>query len=438
MIFIYNLFIRLYVIAIRIAALWNKKAANWIEGRKTVFENLEKQINENDRVIWVHCASAGELEQGKPVIEALKESYPGYKILVSFFSPSGFTAGKKYKGADIITYLPADTSANAKRFIEKVHPALVVFIKYEYWYHHLAAAAFRHIPIILVSAIFRKDAVFFKWYGRFHRQMLFLFRQLFVQDETSRELLEQHGITHVAVNGDTRFDRVTKIGSQFSEIDLVKAFVQDEKVIVAGSTWPDDEKMLASSLALKDVKLVIAPHEIHPGHISSILKLFPGAARYSEFQALLKSQEDVSAPIWQRINEQQSTDVIKKLSAARVLIIDNFGMLSRLYYYATISYIGGGFNKSGIHNTLEAAVFGKPVIFGPRYHKFREAKELIAKGAAYSFQDANQLQSIFSLLLNDNETQRKSGLAATEYVSENRGASERVISYIQEKRLLTS
>lgn len=436
-VFIYNLFIRLYLLGIRIASLWNPKAAEWIKGRKNLFAELEARIGPQDQVIWVHCASAGEFEQGKPVIEALKQSYPSYKILVSFFSPSGYWVGKKYSLADHVTYLPADTAANAKKFIDIVHPRLVVFVKYEYWFHHLNTAAFHHIPILLVSAIFRKDAVFFKSYGKFFRQLLFLFRHLFVQDEASQDLLKQNGIAHCSVSGDTRFDRVKKIASQFTELEVIPDFINESPVIIAGSTWPDDEKMLASYMKQSKAKLIIAPHEITPGHINSIQQMFPGSFTYSSVKGFLSGSHAGNAAVWERINEQQETDTRKKLATARVLIIDNIGMLSRIYHYATISYIGGGFNSSGIHNTLEAAVYGKPVLFGPNYQKFKEARDLIAVGAAYSVSDTNGLIKKLDHLLNDPILLNSSGAAAAAYVNDNTGAREKLLHYIQEKRLLT-
>ncbi len=437
MVFIYNLFISLYKLGIRIASLWNPKAAEWIKGRKNLFAELQTAIGPQDQVIWVHCASAGEFEQGKPVIEALKQSYPGFKILVSFFSPSGYKVGKKYSQDDHITYLPADTPANAKKFIEIVHPRLVVFVKYEYWFHHLNAAAFHHIPVLLVSAIFRKDAVFFKSYGKFFRQILFLFRHLFVQDEASQNLLKQNGIEHCSVSGDTRFDRVKKIASQFTELEVIPDFINGSQVIIAGSTWPDDEKILASFMKLNKAKMIIAPHEITTSHIKSIQELFPGSFTYSSVKGFLSGSIANNTGVWDKINEQQVADIKKKLASARVLIIDNIGMLSRLYHYATISYIGGGFNSSGIHNTLEAAVYGKPVIFGPNYQKFREARDLLAVGAGFTVSDSKELIKKLDHLLDDPMLLNSSGAAAAAYVNENTGASEKLLRYIQEKRLLT-
>jgi 3-deoxy-D-manno-octulosonic-acid transferase len=434
---IYNLFIRLYGFGIQIASLWNLKAKEWTRGRKNLFEELQNKINAGDKIIWFHCASAGEFEQGKPVIEELKKVYPSHKILVSFFSPSGYNAAKKYPYADVITYLPLDTKKNAKRFVETIKPELVVFVKYEYWYHHLSALALHHISVIMVSAIYRKDQLFFKWYGKFYKQILFLFREIFVQDENSFQLLKHNNVRHCSLTGDTRFDRVKKIADNFSEVPLLKEFIGENQAIVAGSTWEQDEEILACYAKNHSVKMVIAPHEIKKDHIVQLQKSFPNCVRYSELKDLFSHAEVHATSIWNAINEQQEKDLQKKLAEAKTLIIDNVGMLSRLYHYATITHVGGGF-KSGIHNTLEAVVYGKPVLFGPKYQKFKEAKDLIAKGAAFSVTNAEELQIKMDHLLNDPEQLSKAGEAAKNYVEHNVGATQKIVQYIQENRLLTS
>ena len=409
---LYNLFIRLYLLALRLASLRNKKAAEWIAGRKGLFSRLKSQLKPGARIIWVHCASAGELEQGKPLIELLRERYPDHFILLSLFSPSGYSVAKKYSGVDLITYLPADTAGNARQFLDLVRPELVIFVKYEFWYHHLKAVDEQKIPLLLVSAIFRKEQVFFKWYGSFFKNLLFFFRQIFVQDPASQELLHSAGIDKVSVAGDTRFDRVMRIVDSFQELPVIPEFIGAAKqVIVAGSTWPDDEHLFISVIKDKDVKLIIAPHEVHEAHLQSIEDNFPGSIRFSKWN-------------------EGSRD-------AQVLIIDNIGMLSRLYHYATITYVGGGFNKSGIHNTLEAAVHGKPVLFGPNYEKFREARELIAAGAAFSIGSAAGLKIKTDLLLHDPGYLLKAGLAAKNYVAGHTGATGTILRFIQENRLLT-
>lgn len=411
---LYNIFIGLYRILISIVALWNKKAQEWANGQKDIFTQLEQRIHPSDQVIWMHCASAGEFEQGKPVLEALKAQYPHYKILVTFFSPSGYQSGIKYKGADLISYLPLDTAGNAEKFLRLVNPQLVIFVKYEYWYHHLKGVADRNIPLLLVSSIFRKSQVFFKSYGNFYREILKLYRWIFVQDEESVQLLRSIGITHCSIGGDTRFDRVSAIVRNFTELDLIRRFVEQAKVLVAGSTWPNDEQRIADfhKSYSGDLKLIIAPHEINKGHIDHLYSLFPDAVAYSGLQT-------------------------REPGTFKVLIIDNVGMLSRLYYYATVTYIGGGFNKSGIHNTLEAAVWGKPVLFGPNYQKFREARDLVASGAGFSITTSAELTQRATTLLQDAALLQQASLSARQYVEENKGATAKITGYIQENRLLT-
>lgn len=410
---VYNVFIQLYRFAIRLAALGNKKAAAWIAGRKDVFSDLQKRISPTDQVIWMHCSSAGEFEQGKPVIEALKNAYPQKKILVSFFSPSGYAAAKNYPHADVITYLPLDTRKNAEQFYKLVKPELVIFVKYEFWYHHLSVATFHHVPILLISAVFRKEQAFFKGYGKFYRQMLFLFRHIFVQDKTSFDLLQANGISHCSISGDTRFDRVAKIAENASAIPHIKNFIAGEKLIVAGSTWQGDEEVLAQYLKEnKNVKLIIAPHEINEKHMQQVQALFEDACLY-----LSLKEEDF----------QKQT-----------LIINTVGLLSRLYQYATITYVGGGFTKDGIHNILEAAVWSKPVIFGPNYQKYREGKEMIAAGGAFSFTAKDDFKKIADGLLTNADHLQETSLKAKAYINENTGATDKIIATIQEKRLLTS
>jgi len=414
---LYNFFIQCYQLAVSLATFWNPKARQWVNGRENLFQELKKQIKPSDQVIWMHCASAGEFEQGKPVIEHLKKIYSHKKIMVSFFSPSGYAAGKRYDKADLICFLPLDTKKNAEHFLKIVKPQLVVFVKYEYWYHHLKEVRGNNIPLLLISAIFRKDQVFFKNYGSFHRKILQLYSNIFVQNEESKSLLSAIGIPCV-INGDTRFDRVTAIAARFAnsnpaDIEFVKMFATSSKVLIAGSTWPEDEKIIAWVLSkVPFIKLIIAPHEIDEDRIKSLEILFPNSIRHSVFK--------------------------EKLQEANGLIIDNVGLLSQIYQYATITYIGGGFNKSGIHNTLEAAVWGKPVIFGPNYKKFKEAKELIKAGASFSISNANEMNDLVDALLSDDTKLNKSGEAAKNYVLNNRGATEKIIAYIQENRLLTN
>lgn len=402
-------------LGIRIASVKNAKAKAWIDGRRGVFSQLEKQIHPNDKVIWMHCASAGELEQGKSLAEALKAAYPGYKLLISFFSPSGYTAGRKYETADLVCYLPLDTEANAKQFLDRVHPSLVVFIKYEYWYYHLKAISERKIPLLLVSAIFRKEQAFFKWYGGFFRKLLGFFTSIFVQDGESVEKLASIGITTGIVVGDTRFDRVLKIREKSETLPLIENFTGNEPCFVAGSTWKEDEMMFTDLASRGLFKMIIAPHEINDGSIGRLKENFPGSVLYS---ALM---HDPSCA-----------------AGKKTLIIDNYGMLSRLYRYATITYVGGGFNKSGIHNTLEAAAWGKPVIFGPNYKKFREARELVINGAGFAVAGKAEFEQVIKKLSSDLTERNKAGEAAKKFVEANAGATEAIMDHIHRNRLLTT
>jgi 3-deoxy-D-manno-octulosonic-acid transferase len=414
---LYALFIRIFALAVRIAAVFSTKAREWVAGRKNWASALEAELARLGDAprIWMHCASAGEFEQGKPLLEELVRTFPGYKIVVSFFSPSGYGVGKKYKGADLVTYLPLDTAANAQGFLHLLQPELVIFIKYDYWYHHLRATAARAIPLLLASAIFRPQQPFFRWYGGLHRKMLHFFTWLFVQDEESVALLRGIGANHASANGDTRFDRVATLTTDPAPLPLIESFAGlPGPLLVAGSTWKEDEELLAK-LEQEDLKLIIAPHEISETNIKRLKDHFGKAAiTYSDLV-----REGYAPP------------------GIRILLINNIGMLSRLYRYGDITYIGGGFNKSGIHNTLEAAAWGKPVLFGPNYQKFREAKGLIAAGAAASVSEAATLNRLVTTLLTDATARAQWGSAAANYVRSNIGATRRVLQFIQEKRLLT-
>jgi 3-deoxy-D-manno-octulosonic-acid transferase len=403
----------IYTLVIRVASAWNAKAAEWLQGRKNVWKELEALNFAGSSTVWIHSSSAGEFEQAKPLIDALKKINPSCKIIVSFFSPSGYSVAKNYKQADHITYLPVDTRTNAKRFVEIINPRLVIFVKYDFWYHYLNTVHSKKIPLLLISAVFRKGQFFFKWYGGFYRKMLHWFDAFFVQDKLSCEQLKNYGFENCLVSGDTRFDRVATIEENFSEIEGIKEFVGQSKVLVAGSTWPEDEQLIKDAMIdVQGLKPIIAPHEIHKQHIEKIQKQFSDSILYSE----LKSNH----------------------STQKVLIIDNVGMLSRLYRYATITYVGGGFTRDGIHNILEAAVYGKPVLFGPNYKKYREAEELIENGGAFSAQNSDELKNKIQNLLHEPHAYNNASEASSAYISANKGATEKIMNYIQEKRLLTN
>jgi 3-deoxy-D-manno-octulosonic-acid transferase len=388
-----------------------------VKGRQQWFERIKPQFdNSSHQWIWMHCASLGEFEQGRPVLEALREQYPGHKFLLTFFSPSGFEVRKDYQGADLIAYLPMDSKANAMKLINMVNPKLVLWVKYEYWYYYLTALKKKQVPVLLISGIFRPDQPFFKWYGRLHQYMLESFSQLFVQNEASQQLLNNIGFKKVTVNGDTRFDRVVEIAAGFRSIPAIETFCGNHPVIVAGSTWDADEEELDHyANTHPELRFIIAPHEIDEPHLQDIEQLFKHCIRFSEWSRTMQADASINT-----------------------LIIDNIGMLSKLYHYATIAYIGGGFGNDGVHNVLEAAVYGKPVVFGPVYDKFIEAAELVETGGGISIETALELEEVFNELLNDTSAYEKAAVAAANYVVSKTGATNAVTAYIQENRLLTS
>lgn len=410
-----NIIIRLLAVVIRIASLWNPKARQWLEGRKDILKKVREALEANERpVIWMHSASLGEFEQGRFLLENIRTSYPGYCIVITFFSPSGYEIMKNYKGADHIFYLPSPTSNNAEKFIQLLNPRLVLWIKYDYWFHYLYELKKRNTPVLLISAIFHRKNAFFKWYGPLYTRMLHLFTWLFVQDEPSQKRLNAIGLGNVSVSGDTRFDRVIDIAGNFSPVPLIDQFIENRKVIVAGSTWPEDEEELDHyANTHPEILFIIAPHEIDVDHLEEIEKLFHYTIRYSTLKA-------------------NDPDQLKK----NTIIIDNIGMLSRLYKYATITYVGGGFGDGGVHNVLEAAVFGKPVIFGPVFNQYREAIDLLEEGAAYTVDNALDLEKTLDGLLLNPDIYKECADASRDYVYGQRGATEKILNYIQENRLL--
>ncbi|HVT86848.1 MAG TPA: glycosyltransferase N-terminal domain-containing protein [Chitinophagaceae bacterium] len=413
----YNIFLLLFKFSAKVSSLFNLKAAKWQKGRKNIFEHLQQAIPENEKIIWMHCSSLGEFEQGRPVIEQLKILYTDYKILLTFFSPSGYEVKKDYDGADWVFYLPIDGPKNAKRFLEITHPGLVIFVKYEFWYYYLKKIKYRNIPLLLISALFLKDMAFFKWYGSLQRKMLSRFDHLFVQNESSKKLIDGIGLASIcSVSGDTRFDRVIEIAEKFEPIPFIEKFIGSDKCIVAGSTWKEDEGVLSQlDISENKIKLIIAPHEITESHLDDIKKLFPLSIRLSE---LVTS------------NPQPAT--------GNTLIIDSIGLLSRLYKYATITYVGGALKPIGVHNVLEAAVYGKPVLFGPYYNKYIEAAELVQCGGGLSFSDTASLQEKIDMLLKNENEYIKTCKVSEKYVISKKGATQKIIQFIQEKRLLTN
>lgn len=410
MIVLYNLFIRLYSGAIFLASLFgNEKANAWRRGRKDILQIIKQRLStsEKDKKIWVHAASLGEFEQGRPIIELIKQRFPEYKIVLTFFSPSGYEVRKNYNGADYIFYLPADTASNAAAFLNIVNPSKVFFIKYEYWYHYLSMLKKRQVPVYLCSAIFRENQVFFKWYGGWYRNILSFFRHLFVQTEKSAQLLASIGVTNVTVTGDTRFDRVYAIASQARDIPEVKAFVKEQRCLIAGSTWEPDEELICRYIneCTLSLKYIIASHEIHEAHIQGIEKLMKKkVVRFSTWKQNMSGDFDV-------------------------LIIDNIGMLSSLYRYGQVAYIGGAFGK-GLHNILEAATFGLPVLFGPNHTKFQEALDLIRMKGAFAINEYSQLKSKLDELFTKEIVLAEAGAQASALVKMNVGATEKILKTV--------
>jgi len=410
--FLYNIVIGIYSALISFAALFNHKAGLFRQGRKGVLKRIAGEINHSKPIIWFHCSSVGEFEQARPLIEWYKENRKEYSILLTFFSPSGYEMRKNYPLADWIYYLPMDTTRNASKFLEIVSPAKAIFIKYEFWYNYLSQLQKRGIETYIVSAIFRKDQVFFKPYGGLFRKMLRSFTALFVQDRMSLELLKDIGISsNVTICGDTRFDRVNQITSSSREFPVISKFSGNSFTILAGSTWPPDEEILAASVKnFSKVKLVIAPHEIHKEHISKIQEMFKGyrVLKFSE----CKDLEDTA------------------LENANVLIIDCMGILSSIYRYGSFAYIGGGFGV-GIHNILEAATYGIPVAFGPKYHKFKEARDLVALQGASSVRSQEEFYSLLDKLVKNRNVVEERGKICLKYVQDNLGATKKIISIME-------
>jgi len=388
----------------KFASLWHPKAKLWVNGRQNWEKELRKKVGKIESSVWFHFASLGEFEQGRPVLEALKKAEPETNIIISFFSPSGYEIHKNYPLALAVCYLPLDTTNNATTFIEIIKPKYAVFTKYEYWFYFFRTLHQKHIPLYLISGIFRKNQAFFKCYGGFYRQMLSFITYFFVQNEESKTLLNSLGITQVVVSGDTRFDRVTENAKNKKELKEIEAFCGSSKVLVAGSTWPADEELLNTIIeSYPNWKFISAPHEIAEANLQRLEEQLLGKTiRYSNLE-------------------------VHKLTLPQVLIIDNIGLLSSLYAYGTIAYIGGGFGK-GIHNTLEAAAFGLPVIFGPNYQKFQEAKDLIELKAGFSISNQAELNDCFKLLQSD--THKEAGKQAKAYVDEHTGATAQILEKI--------
>ncbi|MDE3185234.1 MAG: 3-deoxy-D-manno-octulosonic acid transferase [Bacteroidota bacterium] len=420
MIIFYHLFLIVYKAGIYFVSFWNKKAKLWISGRKNTFEKLEKIVAglKNEKVVWMHCASLGEFEQGRPVLQKIKDEFSDAFIVITFFSPSGFEIIKNNKDFKNIFYLPMDSKIHAQKWLRILKPQLVLWVKYEYWHYYLEEIKKRDIPLLMVSGIYRSNQTFFKWYGGFYRNMLKSFAHFFVQNESSKEQLGKLvELEKITVSGDTRCDRVINIVKNFTDVEGIADFCGDSEVIVAGSTWEEDEAEWTHYVrSHPQIKFIIAPHEVDEENLQDVKKEFEGSAFYSEW-----------------IEERQPLTDNRQPNC---LIIDNIGMLSRLYHYATLTYVGGGFGYDGLHNILEAAVFGKPVIFGPEFDKNFEAEELIECGGAISIDNALELEKVVDDLFNNTKELSSRSIAAKNYVYKNAGATDKIISFIKTKNLL--
>ena len=396
---------------VKVAAIFSPKIRLFVDGRKTVFSILKSKISPVDKTIWFHAASLGEFEQGLPVMEKIKTKFPNHKIVLTFFSPSGYEVRKNNTIADVTVYLPLDTKFNAKRFLNLVHPDLVFFIKYEYWPNYLNELKRLHIKTYLISGVFRKNQAFFKWYGSFYRSALYAFDYFFVQNESSKKLLQKLGFNNVKISGDTRFDRVIAILDRNNSLDFIKQFKNNTVTIVIGSSWPKDENLLVNYInkTNDDVKFIIAPHNIKA---EQILELKNSISRkrvlFSEIEA----------------------DRNLHLQEYDVLIIDTIGLLNKIYSYADIAYVGGGFGNPGVHNILEPATFGIPIIIGPNYSNFAEAVALVHQEGCVSISNQNELNDAFSNLIMNEDIRHEKGHICSTFVQMNKGATAVIMNQI--------
>lgn len=409
MLFLYNLVVSIAGVFLKIVAFFSPKIKLFVEGRKNVFTVLEEKIAPTDKTIWFHSASLGEYEQGLPVIEKIKEKYPSHKIIVTFFSPSGYEVRKNNTVADVTIYLPLDTKSNAKKFLKLAHPELAFFIKYEFWLNYLKELENNKIPTYLISGIFRDNQMFFKWYGGFYRKALTAFTYFFVQNQKSKEKIETIGFKNVIVSGDTRFDRVAAILERDNTVDFIEKFKNNTPTIVIGSSWPKDEALLAEYInqAPSTVKFIIAPHNIKQDQISS-----------------LKSQITKATVLF------SEKDDITDLSKFNVFIVNTVGLLTKIYSYGTIAYVGGGFGNPGIHNILEPATFGIPIVIGPNYSNFAEAVELVKIGGCIVISNVAELKQSFDRLLLDEDYLKEKSQICKSYIQENKGATKSIMKIV--------
>jgi 3-deoxy-D-manno-octulosonic-acid transferase len=418
MLFIYNLVVLFAAQILKLLALFSPKMKLFVEGRKSVFSTLKDIIHPEDKVFWFHAASLGEYEQGLPVIEKVKEQFPHHKIVVTFFSPSGYEVRKNNAIADSTVYLPLDSKANAKKFLDLIHPEKVFFIKYEFWPNYLHELKQRNISTYLISGIFREKQVFFKWYGGFYRNALKTFDYFFVQNEKSKILLQSVGFTNVRVSGDTRFDRVLAILEKDNTLDFIEQFKNKQTTIVIGSSWPKDEELLVNFInqSADNVKFIIAPHNIKSEQISNLKsQILKKTVLYSEKEEILN---------------QVQNDKSISLDTYNVFIIDTIGILTKIYSYADIAYVGGGFGNPGVHNILEPATFGIPIIIGSNYSHFAEATALVGLEGCISVKNQSELNEAFDLLLQNEDERYEKGHICSTFVQMNKGATNSILKSV--------
>ena len=409
MLFFYNLVVTIAAQILKIVAFFSPKIKLFVNGRKNTFATLQTQINTNDKTIWFHCASLGEYEQGLPVMQKIKATLPSHKLILTFFSPSGFEVRKNNTVANVTVYLPLDTRRNAKKFIKSVHPDLVFFIKYEFWPNYLCELKKLHIKTYLVSGIFRKNQIFFKWYGSFYKNALTAFNCFFVQNDSSKKLLNSIGFQNVIVSGDTRFDRVFSILQQDNTLNYIAEFKNNCTTIVIGSSWPADENLIIQFInnTTQNLKFIIAPHNINAEQIKNIeQKITKKTIKFSE--------KDGAA-----------------LSSFQVFIIDTIGLLTKIYSYADIAYVGGGFGKPGIHNILEPATFGIPIIIGPNYSHFAEATALVHQKGCIAISNQNELNNWLSTLISNIDIRHEKGHICETFVTMNKGATDKILNNLE-------
>jgi 3-deoxy-D-manno-octulosonic-acid transferase len=413
MFFLYNIIIQIASQLLKIVAIFIPKIKLFVDGRKLVFETLSNKINPTDKTIWFHAASLGEFEQGLPVMEQIKQKYPNHKIVLTFFSPSGFEVRKNNTIADVTVYLPMDTASNAKSFLEIVHPEIVFFIKYEFWPNFLKELKSKQIKTYLISGIFRENQMFFKWYGGFYRKALQTFDCFFVQNESSKKLLQAIGFQNIKISGDTRFDRVIAILERNNELDFIETFLNQKTCIVVGSSWPKDEDLLVNYINNStNVKFIIAPHNIKPEQIQELKKaISKKTVLYTETHIV-------------------TTQPIASLHEFDVFIIDTIGILTKIYSYADIAYVGGGFGNPGVHNILEPATFGIPIVVGPNYSHFAEATALESLGGCLSIKSQPELNETFDNLLQNQDERLEKGHICSTFVQMNKGATAVILNHV--------